>query len=865
MNKEEKLNNPVTVNIESKNVLAKLMATENIHVEHKKVKTASFDVKNRVLRLPLWEKMDDTMYEGLIGHEVGHALYTPDAEWSAFAKENPSLKDYANILEDARIERKMKIKYPGMKRTFFSMYNDLNQRDFFGTKERDLDSYGFGDRLNMHFKLGLRAEVPFSDEEKTFAARVMKAETFEDILELTRELGDITKAETETNMEDLPFDFDDLEPDSIEEEDGESENSNTPAPSSDSEDESDEESDNSNSSKPDEDKDSEERDTYPELEQIQGGEKEFIDERGKISNYELTEPINLIGYIESKAGTVRANHFHPIQEQKCLLVKGKYVSVLKDLSDPNAVIETNIINAGDLSSIHPNVAHTMVFLEDSIFLNLVRGEREHKNYGVTHTMFYELVDEKFRETILDCYKFECRSCGNEHLKQVVSLGMSPLANNLLKNIHQEEELFPLEMNYCPNCHNCQLSFVVSPEKMFDNYLYVSSTSKIFRHHFSKLADILVKDFKLNEKSLVLDIGSNDGIFLKPLKEKGIGILGIDPAKNVSELANKDGIETITGYFNETTANVILKDKGPVDLITAFNVFAHSDDLEGIAKNSFNILKDEGTLIIEVQYLLDTIKDLTFDNIYHEHVNYWSVTSMDYFFKKLNLQIFKVEHVDTHGGSIRAYVRRDKNDPVDASVETFLTNESNFGIKEFDTYKAFGKQIEDLKEETLRNLNHLKDNKKTIIGEGCLIMAYVHLAHDCMIGNEVVIVNGTELSGHIIVEDRAFVSGMVGAHQFVRFGKLSMTGGMSRIVKDILPFCTVEGSPARLIGTNAVGLKRAGMAPAIRSGIKKAVRFLMHNDLNTTQAIKKIEEEIEISDEIRYLINFVNNSDRGIIR
>jgi UDP-N-acetylglucosamine acyltransferase len=159
----------------------------------------------------------------------------------------------------------------------------------------------------------------------------------------------------------------------------------------------------------------------------------------------------------------------------------------------------------------------------------------------------------------------------------------------------------------------------------------------------------------------------------------------------------------------------------------------------------------------------------------------------------------------------------------------------------------------------------KESKKTIVGKGCLIMAYVHLAHDCMIGNEVVIVNGTELSGHIIVEDRAFVSGMVGAHQFVRFGKFSMTGGMSRIVKDILPFCTVEGSPARLIGTNAVGLKRAGMAPAIRSGIKKAVRFLMHNDLNTTQAIKKIEEEIEISNEIRYLVNFVNNSDRGIIR
>ena len=159
----------------------------------------------------------------------------------------------------------------------------------------------------------------------------------------------------------------------------------------------------------------------------------------------------------------------------------------------------------------------------------------------------------------------------------------------------------------------------------------------------------------------------------------------------------------------------------------------------------------------------------------------------------------------------------------------------------------------------------KENETTFVGKKCLIMAYVHLAHDCVVGDEVVIVNGTELSGHIIVEGSAFISGMVGAHQFVRFGKLSMTGGMSRIVKDIPPFCTVEGSPARLIGTNALGLKRAGIIPSVRSGLKKAVRFLMHNDLNTTQAIKKIEEEIEISDDIRYLVNFVNQSNRGIIR
>jgi len=137
------------------------------------------------------------------------------------------------------------------------------------------------------------------------------------------------------------------------------------------------------------------------LEFIIRGEKEFIDERGKISNYELTEPINLIGYIESKAETIRANHYHPIQEQKCLLIKGKYISVTKDLSYKNGEIEIRVIKPGDIAVIKPNVAHAMVFTEDSIFLNLVRGEREHENYGVTHTIPYLLVNESFKEYLLN--------------------------------------------------------------------------------------------------------------------------------------------------------------------------------------------------------------------------------------------------------------------------------------------------------------------------------------------------------------------------------------------------------------------------------------------------------------------------------
>tara|TARA_B110000467_G_scaffold123314_1_gene115123 strand:+ start:2220 stop:4466 length:2247 start_codon:yes stop_codon:yes gene_type:complete len=192
------------INTESKNSLARLMATENLQIEHAKVATASFDVKNRVLRLPLWKDMNNETYDGLIGHEVGHALYTSYEDWGSFVEDFPDLKDYANIIEDARIEKKMKIKYPGMKKTFFSMYDTLRKQDFFGTQGRDLESFGFADRLNIHFKLGVRAEVPFSDEEVLFKNRVAAAETFEDVAALAKELGEFAKKEAaETNQDDI--------------------------------------------------------------------------------------------------------------------------------------------------------------------------------------------------------------------------------------------------------------------------------------------------------------------------------------------------------------------------------------------------------------------------------------------------------------------------------------------------------------------------------------------------------------------------------------------------------------------------------------------------------------------------------------
>ena len=310
-------------------------------------------------------------------------------------------------------------------------------------------------------------------------------------------------------------------------------------------------------------------------------------------------------------------------------------------------------------------------------------------------------------------KNSCRASNSSNLKPVISLGLSPLANNLLNSLEDKDELYPLELMYCPNSHNCQLSYVVPAEKMFNHYLYVSSTSKSFRQHFKDAANKYIKEFSLNSESLVVDIGSNDGIALKPLQEKGIKVIGVEPATNISKIANDNNIPTLNEYFSDKT---LIKQNGKVDLVTASNVFAHADDLEGIVKNVFRLLKQEGTFIIEVQYLLDTLQDLTFDNIYHEHVNYWSVTSLNNFFNRLGYKVNKVEHVDTHGGSIRVYVKNKSYIPY-LSVEEFLEKEKEFGLTKYETYLDFAKKIEQIKNNVNNNIKKLKDKGLTLAGYG----------------------------------------------------------------------------------------------------------------------------------------------------
>ena len=377
---------------------------------------------------------------------------------------------------------------------------------------------------------------------------------------------------------------------------------------------------------------------------------------------------------------------------------------------------TQVVNAGQLSIIKPNVAHTMVFTKDTTFLNLVRGERDHENYGITHTVRHVFVDEKEKNLLMECYKFDCRSCGNTDLKRVVSLGYQPLANNLLKKQNEKCELYPLEMNYCSKCHNCQLSVSVDPKKMFSNYLYTSSTSKVFRNHFVNSAKKYTKELKLNKKkTYIIDIGSNDGVALKPFLDLGFkNVLGIEPAKNLAKLANKNKIKTFNGFLEIKNLKKIKKN---ADLILASNVFAHSDKLKEMAKCMFSLLGKKGTIIIEVQYLMNTLNDLTFDNIYHEHYNYWSLTSLLNFFKQFQAKIYRAEKIDTHGGSLRIYVKKGKKVKIESSVKKMLGDEEKFGIKKYKTYQEFGKKVYKIRENVIKNIKKLKASNKTIIGYG----------------------------------------------------------------------------------------------------------------------------------------------------
>lgn len=331
----------------------------------------------------------------------------------------------------------------------------------------------------------------------------------------------------------------------------------------------------------------------------------------------------------------------------------------------------------------------------------------------------------------------CRICNNSGLRKFLSLGKTPLANSFLEAppSNKNEITFPLEVCFCPDCKLVQLTYVVPPTIMFKNYVYLSSTSNTFLAHFGGMAEKLTKIFDLTQKSLVIDIGSNDGLLLKGFQKFGVQAVGVEPATNVAKIAEQNGVETINDFFNDNVVKTIIDRKGKADVITATNVFAHVNDISGLAKNVKSLLKEQGVFVVEVPYLVDMLEKMTFDTVYHEHLSYFSITPLLKFFEQFGMEIFNVEKVPVHGGSLRIFIKKQTGKyPIDKSVAEMLEFEKKYGIDNFEMYKKFADKVQHVKTKLVGFLKKIKMDGKTIAAYGAPAKGNTLLNY-CKIGRD----------------------------------------------------------------------------------------------------------------------------------
>ena len=311
---------------------------------------------------------------------------------------------------------------------------------------------------------------------------------------------------------------------------------------------------------------------------------------------------------------------------------------------------------------------------------------------------------------------KCQISGANDLKSIVFLGYLPPPTEMKKiNSKIEEETFyPADLMYSPSSKLAQLNTIVNKEILFSkNYAYTSSTTKILRENFKELYADCKKIIKLNSDDLVIDIGSNDGNLLSNFKNNH-KVLGITPEK-MGKIAIKRGIPTLLKYFNKTTSNFVLKKYGKAKIITATNVFAHIENVDQLMKNILKILDKNGIFISESHYLVSLIKDNQFDTIYHEHLRYYSLSSLKYLFDKYGLKIIRTKKINTHGGSIRVFATKSKKYKINKNVKKILNSEKKYlNLKTFDKFR---KNVFRSKINLYSILKNIKNRNKKICGIG----------------------------------------------------------------------------------------------------------------------------------------------------
>jgi len=325
----------------------------------------------------------------------------------------------------------------------------------------------------------------------------------------------------------------------------------------------------------------------------------------------------------------------------------------------------------------------------------------------------------------------CRSCRSHDIKPVISLGFTPLANALLtkEQLDLPEEKFPLDLVFCQDCTLVQIVETVSPEKLFSQYFYTSSLSKTTLDNAKDITTRLIKRLNLDEKSVVVEIGSNDGYLLQNYVDHGIPVWGIEPAKNLADIANKKGIRTTNSFFSEAQAKSFVGNgdstKGwdiKADVVHANNVLAHVADLHGVVEGIKILLKPDGVAVIETHYVRDLIDGLEFDCIYHEHLCYYSVRALVGLFLSHGLLLIDAERIPIHGGSIRVYFQR-----LDGPKSFLKSGEKNrteiidqehlFGLTWLTYYESLAERVLKLKKDLLVKIYDLKRKDKNIVVYG----------------------------------------------------------------------------------------------------------------------------------------------------
>lgn len=313
----------------------------------------------------------------------------------------------------------------------------------------------------------------------------------------------------------------------------------------------------------------------------------------------------------------------------------------------------------------------------------------------------------------------CRICGNNNLISLLSLGSLPLANGLLtaEQLIAPEPRFPLDVVLCPNCSLMQITETVPPELLFSNYSYFSSFSDTMLSHSKELAETLARKRELTDESLVVELASNDGYLLQYFKQMGIPVLGIEPASNIAQVAEAKGIPTLNEFFDDRLAERLFQQGKRADVIIANNVLAHVARLHEFVEGVWTLLKPGGLAVFESAYVRETVDHGEFDQIYHEHLCYYSLTALTYLFARHRLQVVDAEEITIHGGSIRVFVQHEGQAQPQAQMLKILERERDWGVAIPASYVQFAEGVAAKRDALLKLLCDLKAANKRIAAYG----------------------------------------------------------------------------------------------------------------------------------------------------